>query len=171
MSKCTCFKRKPTFSHTDSFSDKLTQCTCKCNKTSVSEKGKSFGIYDKNGYSVEIVKVDDFLLSSDTKKCDFLFFCKKEHTNTLCFFVELKGSDVKHAFHQIDRTLAIFKDENIIRDKIIHGVIAFSSNPVNTGTIRDMIGDLKKKYAKHCMIDIYPKRSPVKYSLKAGKYF
>ncbi len=70
---------------------------------SVSEKGKTFQIDNKERYEVACVKVDDCVFNKkDGIKCDFLFeiAAKKK-----LFYVELKGSDIIKAIRQIGETL------------------------------------------------------------------
>jgi len=70
---------------------------------SVTEKGKTFQLDNKNRVEIACVKIDDCVFrQEDGIKCDYLF--EVESKNKL-FYIELKGSDILKAISQIHETL------------------------------------------------------------------
>lgn len=88
--------------------------------------------------------MDACLISSDTRiKCDYAFLkCDSWHF----MFVELKGTDIDHAFEQICETIEYFKSYQItVTRKKIFGFIVSSSVP---SVANQKFMKLKKKFKK-----------------------
>ena len=70
---------------------------------SVSEKGKTFQLENKNKVEVACVRIDDCVFKQeDGIKCDFLFEIEAKKK---LYYVELKGSDILKAISQIHETM------------------------------------------------------------------
>ena len=84
---------------------------CIINGTSYSDIGKHFGLRPSYNEEIVLIKIDTE--SNDpcqyfkeiNPKCDLLCICINKGLSFI-FFVELKGSDVKHA---LDPTLTVFR--------------------------------------------------------------
>jgi len=75
---------------------------------SATEKGKTFQIENKSKVEVACIKIDDCVFKqADGIKCDFLFEVAERKK---LFYVELKGSDVIKAIHQLQSTIKQTKD-------------------------------------------------------------
>ena len=89
--------------------DKQIPQECLSEKSSVSENKSTFKIEDAKNYTLCCIKVDDcWIKNIDVKKCDYLFYI---HEPVLFIFVELKGSDIKSAFLQIEHTFLRLKEK------------------------------------------------------------
>ena len=70
---------------------------------SVTEKGKTFQLENRNKVEVACVKIDNCVFKQeDGIKCDYLF---EVESKKQLFYVELKGSDIIKAINQIYETL------------------------------------------------------------------
>ena len=70
---------------------------------SVTEKGKTFQLDNRNKREVACIKIDDCVFKqADGIKCDYLF---EVESKKQLFYVELKGSDIVKAINQIIETL------------------------------------------------------------------
>ncbi|MED4271098.1 hypothetical protein P9199_13240 [Geobacillus stearothermophilus] len=67
----------------------------------VKEKGREIRFVNKGEKRVALYRVDGCLIQEGVK-CDFLFLVIE---GDRAFFIELKGSDLKQAVHQIARTI------------------------------------------------------------------
>lgn len=72
----------------------------------VEENKRKFIIDNKRSLSVNHVKVDGHLIKSGCR-CDHLF---EIECLTKVFYVELKGSDIKHALEQLTATIKFCKE-------------------------------------------------------------
>jgi hypothetical protein len=86
---------------------------CIINGTSYSEKGKRFSLRPSPDEDVVLIKIDSKVndpcqyFKEINPKCDLLCICT-DKSLSFVFFVELKGSDVKHALEQIINTIKAF---------------------------------------------------------------
>jgi hypothetical protein len=73
----------------------------------VSEKGKAFRLKNDTQYKITVFKVDACLIKENNeKKCDFLFVIDKKQERH-AYFVELKGTDLAGAIHQVLNSINI----------------------------------------------------------------
>ncbi len=114
---------------------------CIVSGTSYSEKGKLFSLRPSKNEEIVLLKIDNTpkdpcqYFKEINPKCDLLCICR---ISDLIFisFVELKGSDTKHAINQIENTIKAFclkSDQNLyhsdcrrlsfIHQKEIYGAI------------------------------------------------
>ena len=73
----------------------------------VGEKAVKYVGQNLTNKNFSLFRIDNYVISDKTKaKCDFLLIrCDDSH----CFFIELKGSDLVHASHQIIETIKELK--------------------------------------------------------------
>jgi hypothetical protein len=69
----------------------------------VEENGRKFIIQNKDKKTVKIVTVDDCLIHDTRIRCDYLF--EITLVGDYVIYLELKGSDVEHAYNQISATI------------------------------------------------------------------
>ncbi|MDR2917636.1 MAG: hypothetical protein LBV74_22825 [Tannerella sp.] len=131
-----------------SFSQKYDKSKCRCEaRFMVCEKRSKLYIEPKNLAEIDKIKVDGCLHKSQTThKCDYLFVYKQNDHNRKFIFVELKGSDVNTAFAQIKETLTLFKNEHLLNNVEVRGVIVLNSNPLSSGSLRVEKLKLKKEF-------------------------
>lgn len=163
---CKCFNEKPSFKQTDDFTAKLTGSQCKCSaRFTVTENKSKFVLDTKDKEKVEKYKIDGYFdTSSESPKCDYVFtyaLTKDEENivtnnnismNIACkvkqeeknkeerlryIFVELKGSDVKHAVLQIQTTVELFYQEGKLKNNQAIGAIVSTKVPSNNSSYRD----------------------------------
>ncbi len=69
----------------------------------VAEKGKTFKISNQSKHEIYKIKIDKCLINDEELlKCDYLFIdCDSE----IGYFVELKGTDIEHAYKQLITTI------------------------------------------------------------------
>jgi hypothetical protein len=73
----------------------------------VSERGKTFRLINNAGFEFIVFKVDHCLINDNNeKKCDFLFIVDKKQ-ECAAYFVELKGTGLTGAIHQIMNSIDI----------------------------------------------------------------
>lgn len=120
------------------------------NKNVAKENDSKFTVINQGSPRKTIcrVSVDDCLLRTKTKKCDYLF--KVCETNKY-LLVELKGSDVKSAFPQIKSTFDYIKDKLKVLPTQCEGFIV--SHNVPKGANRE-INRLKEQYLKNYQLRI-----------------
>lgn len=86
--------------------DEIVSCTS-CNENpliSLREKKSSLRIENPNRKKVNIIRIDSCIKSiQDTIKCDYGAYDQNNF-----FFIELKGSDIKHGVEQLESSLRIF---------------------------------------------------------------
>ena len=77
-----------------------TQDEC-VNEFTIREQGKSVKLEPKTGEEVRAISLYNCLITSDCKKCDFLFLYQNSKDVKYSFLVELKGAgDLPKAFEQ-----------------------------------------------------------------------
>ncbi len=78
---------------------------CRSNAT-CAEKGKRYNLINDGGYTISLFHVDGGMISGvqDVQKCDFLYVVFDSECPT-AIFVELKGTDIRHAIQQIKETI------------------------------------------------------------------
>jgi hypothetical protein len=89
---------------------------------SAEENGKRFEFIRKKGDRRVIcrIKIDGCIIKNNSIRCDYLFMVtppKSYH------FVELKGSDIDHAFDQIKNTISFVKRKSVIAKKDILAIL------------------------------------------------
>nr|WP_302830140.1 hypothetical protein [uncultured Bacteroides sp.] len=152
-----------------SLKEKLSLCKCKCNARFSAEENKQvFILADAAIEDVEKHKIDDGIIKDTiNNKCDYLFVYK----NRKFFFVELKGSDIRHALTQIKASMQFFYKEGIINNtKDMRCCIVFTSYPKDNGTFRKEVIALKKDWKnKVASIEVYQKSKRMEYSVSLDK--
>lgn len=73
--------------------------------TTRSEKGKRIKIDNPRELPISVIRVDGCAIKSGNK-CDFMFEIDDAETS---IFVELKGSNIKHAIKQLEETIKKYK--------------------------------------------------------------
>lgn len=87
----------------------------------VSQKGKTYRIVNSSGSLLTVYEVDTCLIPGvQHKKCDYLILVENHHEKK-AFLIELKGTDLTSAIHQIENSLQILG--NSIRGYQIFGRI------------------------------------------------
>ncbi|MEL5894362.1 hypothetical protein AAE250_12815 [Bacteroides sp. GD17] len=116
---------------------------------------------------VEKHKIDGSIINdTQSNKCDFLFICNKQKF----FFVELKGTDIKHALTQIDATMQVFYKAGIIANKDMRCCIVFTTYPKDNGTFRKEVITLKKNWRNRVAnIEVIQKSKRMEYSVTQDK--
>jgi hypothetical protein len=72
-----------------------------------SEKGKTFRLINNHQHIITVFKIDSCLIKDNNeKKCDFLFIVDKNQ-ECRAYFVELKGTDLTGAIHQVLNSINI----------------------------------------------------------------
>jgi len=73
----------------------------------VSQKGKTFRLINPSACKITIFEVDPCLIKDNKeKKCDYLFIIDKKQ-ECLAYFIELKGTGLTDAIHQILNSIDI----------------------------------------------------------------
>lgn len=73
----------------------------------VSQKGKTYRLMNNSGFDLTVYEVDACLIKDNNKqKCDFLFVIDKKH-ECVAYFIELKGTGLTIAIHQILNSIDI----------------------------------------------------------------
>lgn len=73
----------------------------------VSEKGKTYRLINNSGFNLTIYKVDACLIKDNNQqKCDYLFLVDKKQ-ECVAYFIELKGTGLTGAIHQIMNSIDI----------------------------------------------------------------
>lgn len=152
-----------------SLKEKLSLCKCKCNaRFSAEENRQVFILTDATIEEVEKHKIDDGVIKDAiSNKCDYLFIYKDQKF----FFVELKGSDIRHALLQIKASMQLFYQDGIINNKKdARCCIVFTSYPKDNGTFRKEVIALKKDWKnKVASIEVYQKSKRMEYSVSQDK--
>jgi|GEM_PF-577291 len=126
----------------------------RCNKMSCTEKKSSYTLSLKPAMECWKFQVDENIIKgTQYNKCDYLFVVK-ETDDYAEIFVELKGSDWKHAFDQLEATLKhkLFNGNDFL---FRWARVAIHSCPSlnNIGTEKDKrIAEFKENY--HCDLAI-----------------
>lgn len=86
------------------------------NGTTAREKGKCFSIENSTRKQVTKFQIDGCVINDRRKRCDFLF--EIGNPASCAIYVELKGSNVGHAYEQINSTVSFCADRHKkIKDK------------------------------------------------------
>ncbi len=125
---------------------KSTEHKCFCEKTSAKEKNRTFTIDKRKAPKEQFcrIEVDNCLIKDgNIKKCDFVFVrcINNEH-----YFVELKGSDIKHAIKQLETTIKYFKQQADLKKKQIFAYIVSNRVPSNSN---QQFNSMKKRFMKN----------------------
>ncbi|OAV73135.1 hypothetical protein Barb6_00525 [Bacteroidales bacterium Barb6] len=144
---CKCFSADIP-SAKKSFCEKVELSKCKCRaRLTVCENKRKFQIdSDINLSQIDKIKVDGFLETSSLEsKCDYLFIYRYNKKEDVYIFVELKGTDIKHAIKQIGCSINMFYSNGFLKNKKVRGAIVFSTYPKNDGTYRKARLTLEKE--------------------------
>lgn len=107
----------------------------------VEENGKTMIFKNRKRKTVSKIKVDDCAIK-DGIKCDWLV----KNDKNIEHFVELKGSDIKHACNQLIRSIELLSDNPEKGDKYSF-VIAGKVVPAIRTTIQNYQSHFKKKFS------------------------
>ncbi len=136
---------------------------CFSNKTSAKENNRTFVIKNQNPQKEQFCRINvDGCLIDDSKrrKCDFVFLrCKTEEY----YFVELKGSDTKHAVKQLENTIHYFKERINLSKQQISAFIVSSRVPSNSN---QRFNNLKKKFRRDYGVNIQISTNKLEKSIK-----
>ena len=80
------------------------------------ENKRKFIIRNPEGYRVNMVTVDGCYIQ-DGLRCDYLFEIMKPADRDCVHYVELKGSDISHAIHQLEATIRYCRLQHSILEK------------------------------------------------------
>jgi hypothetical protein len=105
-------------------SDKLkaqNKAMCLDHESIASENGKSFNLKNESGKEICRITIDNCLFKdAQHVKCDYAFLsCPPKQA----YYVELKGTDVPHAFNQITKTIELTQQLFWLSKSEIIGVI------------------------------------------------
>lgn len=134
-----------------SSNDRLSECTiCKdCPNFSLKENRSC--IYVSTQRDCRCIKVDGNLDDEITpNRCDY---CIQDYKNGDCLFVELKGSDWRHAVTQIETTVKWFKKEIMpFSAKDAYIVMSAPRPPANDTVLQKEKISFRKKHG--CVLNI-----------------
>lgn len=115
----------------------------------VEENGRKFTIRNQEKKSVKQVKVDGCLIDDKRRRCDYLFeigrFCH------CVIYLELKGSDIDHAFKQLVLTMKYLSNRHRNLTKICH--IVASRVPRAGPKIQNLKLQMVKKHKALLFVD------------------
>lgn len=103
------------------------------NNISVGERGQTYKIRFSSKYLSAVYAIDGGIIKDKSiTKCDKLVLVCLDEPYYFELFVELKGSDIKHAIEQVEETLKnpLFQDSSV---KIRQARIIGRNIPSNTG--------------------------------------
>ncbi|EAI8859771.1 hypothetical protein KU70_05760 [Campylobacter fetus] len=106
-------------------------------------------VFECNGILFTLIKVDDktnILLNNQDIRCDYII--TSNNTNEIALFIELKGSDISHAFRQIQTMKDRFSKEYLK----VYGAIIYSGSPFRT-IIQNSIQKAKKSGFKNVFVN------------------
>ncbi len=110
---------------------------------SAAENNRTFEIKTKNRTNYCRIKVDDCIIKSEQKKCDYLFV----ETEKECFIlVEFKGSEIGEAYKQICQAIDYFINKSIQMKYKKAYVISSSVHPKSDVAFSKCKEKLKEKY-------------------------
>ncbi|MBK1990191.1 hypothetical protein A0J48_022140 [Sphaerospermopsis aphanizomenoides BCCUSP55] len=121
----------------------LEQCSEKiCHKNILIEEKKSSKINFSNENLIEITKIQvDGCLDIQGVKCDWLLIINEPYVE---IYIELKGSDVEHAFEQVENTIKIISKNYKKVTKYCY--IVTTRCPLNSAQIQVKAKSFKSKY-------------------------
>ncbi len=108
----------------------------------VSENKMKCIFENNNQITLNVVTVDDGLITGSQSRCDYMVHWQKEANKTI-FYIELKGNDVHKAFQQLKDTIHLTK-HNFADYNDKHCVIVSSRMPQEDSTMRRIRTDLKR---------------------------
>jgi len=123
------------------------QCVSKTTNSSIVciENGMRYELKNDNQSCVKKIAIDNCLISdTEVQKCDYaVLICNSE----ICCFIELKGSDIKHACDQILYTIRQLNDIVMKCQKIYARIIPSRySAPNIRSRPKELLFRLCKKY-------------------------
>lgn len=104
-----------------------------------------FRLYNLRRSRVKIVQVDDCFIKEGIR-CDYLLIL----SNNQEIYVELKGSDVKHAVEQISRSIDLLTCNNNLNVKLCF--ISSTRCPINSTEIQNLKKKFRQKYNAQLII-------------------
>lgn len=117
--------------------------TLKDKKIVCEENKRKITFVNNSRINIEKIKVDGCQII-DGVKCDFLVRANKhEH------FVELKGSDINHAFEQLSRTITLL-GKNDCKKRICY--VISSRSPLSAAEIQVLRLKFRKKYSSNLIV-------------------
>ncbi|MTJ14230.1 hypothetical protein FJR11_16920 [Anabaena sp. UHCC 0187] len=121
----------------------LDKCSEKIShKNILIEEKKSSKIVFTNENSIEVTKVQvDGCLDIQGVKCDWLLIINEPYIE---IYIELKGSDVEHAFNQIENTIKIVSKN--YKTVLKYCYIITTRCPINSAQIQVKAKSFKKNY-------------------------
>jgi len=84
----------------------------------VEENGRKFTIRNQGKKNVKKVRVDGCLIDDKRQRCDYLF--EIGHVCHCAIYLELKGSDIDHAFKQLVLTMKYLMNRHRNLTKVCH---------------------------------------------------
>jgi len=124
-------------------------------------KRKFIGL-NKNRKTILKVKVDGCLKKIEGKRCDWLLI---DISANIAYFIELKGSDVKHAFQQLSNTIKIISNpqneyiEEEFNKKYAYAIL--SKCPIDSTKIQNV----KKKFREDFETELTVKNKQISQQL------
>ncbi|MBF0473445.1 MAG: hypothetical protein HQK91_08055 [Nitrospirae bacterium] len=110
------------------------------------ENRSKITFYNKHKVAIRKIEVDPCAIPQETR-CDWLLIRPDDKE----FFVELKGSNLKHAFEQIEKSIELIAKDCYVRDKNIYIIISnFPKKKPNTQVERKYFQD---KYNAKLMVE------------------
>lgn len=97
---------------------------------------------------VHKVRIDGGVITEGIR-CDYLIIYPKSESDKVEHFVELKGTDIVHAFMQLDASIDLCCMD---RNKPFYAFIVSTSCPLSSSQLSNMKSKLKKKY-KNCTVE------------------
>lgn len=98
-----------------------------------------FRLYNPKRVSIRVVQVDDCVIKEGVR-CDYLLILPSEQE----IYIELKGSDVKHAVEQIARSIDLLACNRHSVVKLCF--IASTRCPINSTEIQNLKKKFRQKY-------------------------
>ena len=86
--------------------------------TVVEENGRKFTIHNQKKKRIKKVQVDGCLVNDKRQRCDYLF--EIEQVCHCVIYLELKGSDIEHAFNQLAATMKYLERRHQTLTKVCH---------------------------------------------------
>lgn len=112
-------------------------------------EGRKFTIRNPAKKPVKKVQVDGCLIADERQRCDYLFELGK-----VChcvIYLELKGSDIEHAFNQLVHTINYLAKRHQNRTKICH--IVASRVPRAGPKVQNLKLQMARKYKALLFVD------------------
>lgn len=129
------------------------QCHCNQYVACKDKNSKSYRLANPQRLTAAVVKIDDCVIKNDRgrdyDKCDYALLIGKSGYSPVAVLVELKGSDLEHAFVQIRATLKTLKPTLNKFSKVYVRIIASKvpSGVKKEEQYKKLKKDLMKDYA------------------------